>query len=176
MPTYHCRHCGQQHDGIPAFHADRPAPYWDVPVDKRDSDVFLTSDSCVIADRFFFIHGCLDVPIQGTDDVFTWGVWVSLKEDNFFLWQDHYNASKRSHIGPFFGWLCTSLPVYPATLHLKTMVHLRDDGIRPRIVLQATDHPLSQEQLQGISIDRALELVHLLGISDHSKTRLDPDA
>lgn len=162
MPPYRCRHCGQEHDGIPAFHADRPALYWDVPADKRESDVFLTTDSCVIADRFFFIHGCLEIPIQGTGDVFTWGVWVSLKEDNFFLWQDHYDASVRSHIGPFFGWLCTSLPVYPETLHLKTLVHLRDAGIRPRIELEATDHPLSKEQREGIGLDRALELVHLI--------------
>ena len=162
MPSYHCIHCGQHHDGIPAFHADRPTPYWDVPIDTRESDVFLTSDSCVIAERFFFIHGCLEIPLQGTDDVFTWGVWVSLKEDNFFIWQEHYDNPSRSHIGPFFGWLCTSLPIYPDTLHLKTLVHLRDGGIRPRIELEETDHPLSVEQREGISVDRALELVHLV--------------
>lgn len=161
-PSYRCIHCGRDHDGIPAFHSDRPAPYWDVPVDRRDSDVFLTSDSCVIADRFFFVHGCLEIPIHGADDVLIWGVWVSLKEDNFFIWQDNYDVPSRSHVGPFFGWLCTQLPVYPDTMHLKTLVHLRDDGIRPRIELEATDHPLSKEQREGISVERALELVHLV--------------
>lgn len=162
MPSYNCIHCGQQHDGIPAFHADRPTPYWDVPEDKREADVFLTSDSCVIADRSFFVHGCLEVPICETDDVFTWGVWVSLKEDNFFLWRDNYNVAKRSHVGPFFGWLCTRLPIYPDALHLKTMLHLRDNGIRPRIELEVTDHPLAIDQQQGISLQKALELVHKL--------------
>jgi hypothetical protein len=47
-------------------------------------------------------------------------------------------------------------------------VHLRNNGIRPRIVLEQTDHPLSIEQYDGISIDRALELVHLLS-PDHAK-------
>jgi hypothetical protein len=162
MPQFHCVHCGQLHDGLPAFHADRPTPYWDVPPDKRETDVFLTSDSCVIADRFFFVHGCLEIPIRETAEVFTWGVWVSLKEENFFLWQDHYEAIQRSHIGPFFGWLCTRLPIYPETLHLKTMVHLRDNGTRPRIELDATDHPLSRDQHEGITLQRALEIVHQL--------------
>lgn len=162
MTIYRCSHCGHQHDGIPAFHADRPAAYWDVPPNKRASDVFLTSDSCVIADRFFFIRGCLEIPIHVTDDVFTWGVWVSLKEENFFIWQDNYEVAARSHLGPFFGWLCSELSVYPTTLHLKTHVHLRDDGLRPRIELENTDHPLSIEQHQGITIQRALELVHLV--------------
>lgn len=160
MPAYECSLCGQTHAGFPAFHADRPAPYWDVPPEKRDSDVFLTSDSCVIADRFFFVHGCLEIPIHGTDDVLTWGVWVSLKEENFFLWQDHFDVPIRSHIGPFFGWLCTRLPLYPDTLHLKTHVHLRDHGLRPRIELERTDHPLSREQHEGLSVEAALRRVH----------------
>ena len=162
MPSIQCNHCGETHDGIPAFHADRPAPYWEVPEDRRESDVFLTSDSCVIADRFFFIHGCLDVPIHDSDELLTWGVWVSLKEENFFLWQDHYDVTERRHIGPFFGWLCTHLPVYPDTLHLKTSVHLRNDGVRPFIELEVTDHPLSIDQHEGITLERALEIVHEL--------------
>jgi hypothetical protein len=158
--SYHCNRCGQVHHGIPAYHADRPTQYWDVPEDKRAADVFLTSDSCVIADRFFFIRGCIDIPIIGTGENFTWGVWVSLKEENFFLWQDHYETAQRSQLGPFFGWLCTRLPVYPETLHLKTMAHLRDNGIRPYIEVERTEHPLAVEQHEGMTLDRALEIVH----------------
>lgn len=161
MSTYYCKHYKQQHEGIPAFHSDRPSSYWEVPEDKRESDVFLTSDSCVIAERFFFVHGCLEIPILNHSDVFTWGVWCSLSEENFFLWQDNYEVAQRSHIGPFFGWLCTRLPIYPDTLHLKATVNLRDNGIRPRIELESTDHPLSKEQHEGISLERAFELVQL---------------
>lgn len=159
---YHCVHCGQAHDSLPAFHADRPDCYWQVPEEKRQTDVFLTSDSCVIDDRFFFIRGCLEIPVIGSQEVFTWGVWVSLSEKSFFSWQENYDISARSHIGPFFGWLCTQLPVYPETGHLKTLVHLRDHGIRPRIELEQTDHPLARDQLTGITLDRALEIVHAL--------------
>jgi hypothetical protein len=153
MPKFHCIHCGQQHEGLPAFHADRPTPYWDVPETQRETD---------IAERFFFVHGCLEIPILDHDEKFVWGVWVSLKEENFLLWQDHYDAALRSHIGPFFGWLCTQLPIYPDTMHLKTMVHLQDHGIRPRIELELTDHPLSIAQHEGITLQTALEIVHAL--------------
>jgi hypothetical protein len=148
------------HDGIPAFHADRPTPYWDVPEENREADVLLTSDACVIADQFFFVLGCLEIPIRDLDDVFTWGVWVSLKKENFSIWLDNYEVAQRSHIGPFFGWLCTRLPIYPDTMHLKTTVHLRDNGIRPFIELEPTDHPLAIDQRDGISLERALEIVH----------------
>ena len=60
-----CATCGKLHEGLPCYGADRPDPYWDVPEDKREEDVFLTSDSCVIADRFFFVRGCIVVPVLG---------------------------------------------------------------------------------------------------------------
>jgi hypothetical protein len=161
MPSqFRCKCCAKTREGIPAYHADRPAQYWDVPENRLESDVFLTSDSCVIADQFFFIHGCIEIPVIGAEQPFVWGVWVSLKEENFFTWQDHYVRSKRSHIGPFFGWLSTVLPVYPNTLLLKTSVHLRDDGVRPMIVLERTEHPLTIEQSDGITLDRVMQIIH----------------
>jgi hypothetical protein len=159
---YRCERCAKDHDGFPDFHADRPADYWNVPEALRERDVFLSSDSCIIAKRFFFVRGLIELPILGTDEHLTFGVWVSLKEENFFKWQDHYEVAQRSHVGPFFGWLCTKLPVYPDTLHLKTMLHLRDDGVRPRIELERTEHPLARAQHDGISLQSALDLVHLL--------------
>ena len=118
---FKCKVCNKNHNEIPAYHADRPVQFWDVPEDKRTSDVFLTSDSCVIADKFFFIHGLIEIPILKTDKNFVWGVWISLKEENFFIWQDHYEVKKRDHIGPFFGWLSTQLALYPDTINLKTI-------------------------------------------------------
>lgn len=159
---YFCSTCQREHDGFPSWGADRPALYWEVPAEKRESDVFLTSDSCVIADRFFFIRACLDIPVMGTDETYSWGVWVSLSETNFFLWQDHYETPERAHIGPFFGWLCTSVPVYPDTLHLKTQVHLRDNGLRPLIELQESDHLLFRHQRDGIALHDLAAMMHRL--------------
>jgi hypothetical protein len=155
-----CKCCGQSHKGIPAYHADRPINYWSVPEARRAQDICLNSDSCVIAKQFFFVHGCLEIPIQGTDEVFTWGIWVSLKKENFITWLDHYGTPKRSHVGPFFGWLCTRLPIYPDTVSLKTMLHLRDDGVRPYIEVEKTEHPLAMEQYHGITLDRVGEIIH----------------
>lgn len=118
---------------------------------------------------YFFIHGCLEIPIHDSDEIFTWGVWLSLQEDNFLLWQEHFDQTVRSHTGPFFGWLSTRLPIYPDTLNLKTLVHLRDNGIRPRVELEDTHHPLSREQHDGISLSRALELVHLIEDPPHGR-------
>ena len=51
------------------------------------------------------------------------------------------------------------LPLYPSTENLKTRVHLRDDGVRPYIELEPTDHPLAVEQRNGITVDRVAEIL-----------------
>ena len=65
---------------------------------------------------------------------------------------------KRSHIGPFFGWLSAELPLYPSTENLKARVHLRDNGVRPYVELEPTEHPLAIEQRNGITVDRVAEI------------------
>lgn len=168
-----CATCNREHDGFPSWAADRPSDYWDVPAEKRESDVFLTSDSCVIADRFFFIRACLEIPIKGYPESYSWGVWVSLSEPNFFIWQGHYNVPQRSHIGPFFGWLCSCISVYPETRHLKTMVHLRDHGLRPLVELEPGDHPLAVHQKSGISLEELSSMMHRL--EEQNQDNLPPE-
>lgn len=85
------------------------------------------------------------------------GVWVSLSKNAFDEFLACFHATKCSHIGPFFGWL-SELPLYPSMENLKTRVHLRDDGIRPYVELEPTDHPLAVEQRNGISVDRVAEI------------------
>jgi hypothetical protein len=158
MFAFKCGSCGKVHEGIPSFGWDHPLQYLEVPKNERSRRCFLTTDTCVIDDEFFFIRGCLEVPVIGQEQVFSWGVWTSLSEKNFLHFQHLFNESQRAQHGPFFGWLCSHIWLYPDTLNLKTMVHLRNDGIRPSVELEPTDHPLAVEQRMGITLDRVAEI------------------
>ncbi len=59
---------------------------------------------------------------------------------------------------PFFGWLQSHIWIYPETINLKTMVHLRNNGIRPYVELEPTAHPLAREQAEGIDLGRVVEI------------------
>jgi len=164
---FKCHTCGEIHEGMPTFGADRPLSYYDVPVEERETRCQSSDDDCVIDDKWFFVRGCIDIPVHGADDDFSWGVWVSLSEDNYLTWRDSFGEANRSHFGPFFGWLNAWLKPYPDTINLKTNVHLRDDGIRPYIEIQPTDHPLSVEQRNGISIERLSEIYSIMMHDDN---------
>ncbi len=157
-----CSSCDQVHEGIPTFGATAPLSYYAVPEDEREQRCSLGSDDCVIDEQHFFVRGCLELPVVGYDDPFVWGVWVSLSEESFREWVGSFHQAERSHLGPYFGWLNAWLKPYPDTTSLKTRVHLRDDGIRPYIELEPTDHPLAVEQRSGISTTRVGELYEIM--------------
>jgi hypothetical protein len=142
---------------MPTFAADAPLYFYTIPPEERARRCVLDSDTCVV-DAFFFIRGCLDIPVIGEKECFSWGVWVSISRENFGTFTDCFDRAKRAHIGPFFGWLSAALPLYPDTVSLKTRAHLRDDGIRPYIELAPTDHPLAVEQRNGIPVSRVAEI------------------
>jgi hypothetical protein len=159
-----CSVCGADHEGIPLDWGFPKPAYWD---DERDAPRgFLDSDRCVIphdgGDTDFLVRGVIELPIvdgAGADEAaFGIGVWVSLSERNFTWYTEHPEAGTAEQGDPWFGWLSNSIPVYPETLSLKTAVDLRGGVLRPRIRVEPTDHPLSLDQRNGITLARAQEL------------------
>jgi hypothetical protein len=153
-----CATCGEIHLGMPSFGAEAPLSYFDIPENTRKTRCVLESDSCVIDNTSYFVYGLIEIPVHGEEDAFAWGVWVSLSESSFQQWRDCFHSKNRSQIGPFFGWLNAWLSPYPRTVNLKARIHLRDDGVRPYIELEPTDHPLAIEQRLGISVERVAEI------------------
>ena len=158
MSSYTCSCCGQVHEGLADLGWEAPDYYYTVPEAERERRCVLTSDVCSIDDRDFFIRGCLEIPVIGRHEPFTFGAWCSLSRTNFEKYRHIFSDEQQSHHGPFFGWLSVRLPGYPDTLNLKVMAHLRDGGTRPWFELEESDHPLSRDYRNGISLKRLQEI------------------
>ena len=157
--SFICSVCGKKHSDLPlSYGADAPYYYDVIAVAEREQRAELTSDQCVIDGEHFFVRGCVEIPIIDSGGVFVWGVWVSLSENNFCRAQDLWLSPKRVNEPPYFGWLSTMLPCYPETLSLKTHVHTRAVGERPFIEIEPSEHPLSLEQRNGITMFRVREI------------------
>jgi hypothetical protein len=155
MP-YTCAICGQEHGDLP--HIGFAAPFHWADEFAKDPNSLLTEDLCIIEGRDFFVHGVIEIPVHDYEYEFGWGVWVSHKKENFETYRENFDSAE---IGPFFGWLCTEINYYTeSTLQLKTMAHYRDGGLRPRIVLEESSHPLYRQQRDGIFLAEAWKMVH----------------
>ncbi|MGX1542391.1 DUF2199 domain-containing protein [Streptomyces adustus] len=153
-----CSCCDEHHAESPLCYSATAPDVWG-PAFETDPDSLLTSDRCVIRGSHFFVKGLIEIPVIGSDDVFTWGVWVSLSRENFTRAVELWNTPGREAEQPYFGWLSTDLSFYPeSTTDLKTNAHTRPVGEHHVIELEPTDHPLAVEQRNGITRDRVREI------------------
>ena len=163
MNGWRCQRCGEIHGELPMHYgAPAPALWFTIPEGERGKRALLSPDVCLIDEQHGFIVGNLELPVADSDELFSWDVWVSLSMPNFKRAFQLWEQPGRESEPPYFGWLSTSLPGYPETLHLKTQVHTRGVGRRPRIELEPTDHPLAVEQRQGITLARVQEIAELV--------------
>lgn len=165
-----CTTCGAEHDlDDVSLGSEAPLPWYSLS-DQESSRSLLGSEQCVINSRegrSLYIRACLEIPIRGVGRSFTWGVWCSLSEKSYLELAEHWENPARVGLGPHFGWLCTKIPGYPDTALLKTMVHQREVGVRPLVVLEPTAHPLAIDQREGIEKDRLIDL--LVGLLHKTK-------
>jgi hypothetical protein len=156
--SYKCATCGQTHDDLPDMAFRWPNQYFAVQEGERAARVKGNTDTCTIDKKAFFIRGVILIPILGTSGHLGIGVWVSQMPEDFQTYLNNYDSSE---IGPFFGWLCNSIPFYkPDTWAMKIMAHFQGGNRRPVIQLEPSDHPLYLDYSQGITIDRAWSIAH----------------
>jgi hypothetical protein len=162
--TNKCSTCGRVHEEVPlSFAADFPDMYANMKWEDRDVRAVIGTDQCIIDQKLFFIRGCLEIPVIGSEDIFLWGLWALIREEVFDeiseLWE---TLGKEKLQGPFKGRIANSLSEYPETLNLKCEIIIQPVGARPLFRLDEPEPPLTVEQRIGITRSRALELVGLV--------------
>jgi hypothetical protein len=164
-----CASCGQLHKGLFDLAADAPA-HWRGPPEPEPNSALgdrthaLTHDFCIIEGEATFVRCVLRLPIVGAEnEFFAYGVWSSLSAKNFRLYHDTFDSNEQGELGPWFGWFSSSLKGYPETVGLKCKVHPQSDRKRPFIELEPSEHLLSVEQREGVTLDRLLEIFALNG-------------
>ncbi len=176
-----CSSCGQRHRGLMDLAIDHPGLWPAERLAEREpnsavqgrTDIrgdVLTPDFCVIDGSDYFVRCVLRLPILGVGpgvgppgQSFSYGVWSSLSAANFQLYVDSFDSPRQGELGPWFGWFSNSLKGYPETTSLKCQVHPQNDGQRPFLALEPTEHPLAVEQREGVTLDRLFDIFALNG-------------
>lgn len=161
-----CPTCGEQHRGLFDLAARHPVQ-WPHGEDyepnaalRLDGD-FLSEDFCVLRGEHFFVRSLLFLPIIGSDESFAFGVWGSLAREKFRIYVDTFDSGVQGHLGPWFSWFSNELRSYGDTVNLKVQMRPRNGRQRPYLELMSDDHPLAQDQRNGITFDRVLDLYAL---------------
>lgn len=185
--SYACACCGQTYGGLFDIAFDHPDP-WPHGALRDTGQAVLTvgadslgTDLCEVEGQGY-VRGSLPLALDGTDQVFSFGVWVSLHRDNFRTYAASFVPQKqRSDTGALgwlcrtladrlapkrpasplpdcFGWLSNYLPGVDVLEFLPCDVVFQGDHTRPTIWVHEEAHPLAAMQRQGISFDTLLDI------------------
>jgi len=165
--SFTCMCCGKRYKGVPlCFGTDFPYHYFAIPEDEIAARVEITESLCVIDETYFFHRGRITIPIIDHDEDLIFNVWTTISRENFEIRNTIWNDAERINHPPYFGWLQTSIPAYGDTINIKTMVHENEVGLIPNVEVEP-EHPIGQNQLNGITYQTALEKVQLILSSLH---------
>jgi hypothetical protein len=162
--TFRCKQCGKLHEGLPAITYDSPTHYHSLTQEERERRGKLSQDLCAIANEAgdghtYYVRTVLRLPIVGEAETLEWGVWGSLSKENFERYVRSFEDHDQSKLGPLFSWFASRLAGYPDTLGLRSNVLPQDNRKRPFVDFDPEqDHPLVRDKIDGISLDRAIEL------------------
>lgn len=163
-----CECCGKSIQWPPLDYGSPPP--WSlcgVREEELPRRVRLTRDVCVVDDGHFFVRANVDIPVlDGPGGTFAWGVWGSLSRASFDRVMNLLDDPDQASEPPFFSWLSSYLPCYAEpTAPVKARMHLRGPGRVPLLEVHP-DHPLGQEQINGITLDRVREFARKILGSD----------
>ncbi len=160
---FQCSVCHELHAELPlAYGPKAPADYFVIPEAELESRAALSADLCLLDEEHCFVCGNVELPVQGSDKVFSWDVWVSITRENFQKTLDFWENEERQNEPPIFGLVANTLPGYPETQNLKVAIHSREVGRKPFIQLEPTDHPLAVEQRDGITLQRIQSIAEMV--------------
>jgi hypothetical protein len=167
--------CGERHVGLFPIHMQTPMG-WPGPRDyQRDSDLrmdgnFLSDNYCVWDGKYFAIRTRLPLQIRGAQPAaFMYTAWASFNRPDFEAYVEAYRNKTLNSNARAQARLVNRLSGYPDTANLMGSAFQQDDGGAPILLLHGpqpdnrTDHPLIQEQRQGIGVNRMLELFAAYG-------------
>jgi hypothetical protein len=135
-----------------------PRNWFGLTEEERTSRTKLSDDVCIIDDCEYYIHGCLEIPVLDNSENLIFGVWVSVSKESLLYFMDQWDARIVEDDPPRFGWLSTWVKGYPEPHEIQCYIFLRSNNLRPSIVLQPTEYPLSVEQQHGITLDRVKQI------------------
>lgn len=121
---------------------------------------FLSEDLCVLGGEHFLVRCVMEIPVHGLKHRFGFSCWGSLARENFESYIDKFDEAAFQGIGPWWSWLCNSLPPFtsPDCDPIGCDMFPRLDRQTPVLRVSDPDHPLAIVQRQGITAERVLEI------------------
>jgi hypothetical protein len=167
--------CGERHVGLFPIHMQHPVGWpgstnYEPDAALRLDGNFLSANYCVWEGKYFSMRMRLPLQIRGAQPAaFMYTAWASLNRPDFEGYLGAVRNKRLNNTSRAQARLVNRLSGFPDTFRLMGTAFQQDDGGLPLLLIHGPQpdnnpqHPLIQEQRQGIGVDRTLELFAAYG-------------
>lgn len=166
--SWRCGTCNQDHIGLMDLAMSSPSVWKNEEVIEDNSALrmegdFLSEDFCVIEGESFIVRCVLEIPVEGLETPFGFGVWSSLSKDNFLKYLEDFDEGIQSEGSAWSSWFCSHLGYFGKTVGEKAWVIPRLNRQRPLVTLMNTDSVLGRSQTNGLAASALIEILEYYG-------------
>lgn len=171
---WRCGSCDDAHQGLFALASFAPDPWPSAESYEPNGAIrfegnFLSEDFCILDGKYFMVRACLEIPVLGTDEALSFGVWSTLSRENFDKYLAGFDDGEYPDTGPWSGWLCNRIEHYVGNDPFAIWLVPQPGRQRPQLYVQDNNLPLAIDQDNGITAERVLDIYSHYG---HRPTEL----
>ncbi|MHA3915050.1 DUF2199 domain-containing protein [Halovulum sp. GXIMD14793] len=164
-PDYQCECCGTNFSGLIDISFNHPAT-WPHDARKTQNAVAVGEDRlganlCSIGEARY-VRCSLRLPVQGTDQVFAYGVWAQLGLTDYDAYLAHFDGD--TDFDGCFAWLANPIPGWEVESALPCDLIPGPLGQRPSLTVhEESGHPIAPAQDNGIDFETLLDIYAAAG-------------
>ena len=163
--SFTCSICDQEHPGPPtAYSSTAPARWFELTEEQMGGST-LDGDMCSIGagdEREFFLRANVELEVTGAQDPLVFSAWVKLSPEDMARIVQRWELPERDSDPAYLGVLANDLPGYPQTIGLDVEIHTGEVGKRSRAVITPADHPLADQQWEGMTPEQVQGIAEVL--------------
>lgn len=166
--SFRCPCCGQSFNGVFDVSFDHPDGWPHGHRGASGEDVlavgedWLSRDFCVFGGDHF-VRCVMPFPIAGTDGIFAFGVWGSVRQKNFEAHRAGFDTDEYGDFEGCFSWLCNILPCLGQEDPVPCDLRIENPAERPVLHAQAAGGTVRRHQDRGITFDQLLDIYAAAG-------------
>ena len=162
--SFFCSDCGKEHPGLATDWGFKlPDEVHALSNINRYERTRHNADVCTLDESRHFIRGVLSLPIVGSGQEFSWGVWVEVSRDTHDLYVKNWSADISAEPRAA-GTVANNISVYQDERRFQVEVQFNAGNDRPSFFLpEDANSAIALEQRHGISVKRQHGILEALG-------------
>lgn len=160
MTEFKCGICHEKHSILGDIIFPEPALIFNMSEKEKEERIDNEGSLFIIDKELIFVNGCINLEWTAESKWFSWQVWAKIEMEEFL--QKFTDLKSNEKITPLKAVLENEILFYPNAQNLKVVIELSAHIEDTVIEVVEENHALTNDQKNGITTERLIELMQMI--------------